>query len=75
MLIVLGILIYLVATVVAASSMKFIGCSAIARIAICLFSLPILPAALTCDWNNRTNFWRMICAGLLYVIAIILFFI
>ena len=75
MLIVLGIFIYLVATVIAASSMKFISCSAISKIVICLFSLPILPAALTCDWKNHTNFWRMMCAGLLYVIAIILFFI
>ena len=75
MLIVLGIAIYLIAVAISASSMKYIDCSAISKIVICLFSVPILPAALTCNWDNRTNFWRMMCAGLLYVIAIILFFI
>ena len=75
MLFVLGILLYLVATVVAAGSMKYIGCSAISKIVICLFSLPLLPAVLTCNWDSRINFWRIMCAGLLYAIAIILFFI
>lgn len=75
MLFILGIFLYLLAAVISAGSMKYIGCPAISKIVICLFSVPILPAALTCNWDNRTNFWRMMCAGLLYVIAIILFFI
>lgn len=75
MLFILGIFLYLIAVAISAGSMKYINCSAISKIVICLFSLPILPAALTCDWKSRINFWRMMCAGLLYVIAIILFFI
>lgn len=75
MLIVLGIFLYLIAVVISAGSMKYVYTSPIAKIALCLFSIPILPAALTCDWNNHTMFWRTICAGLLYVIALILFFI
>ena len=73
--ILLGIFLYIIAAVISAGSMKYISCSTISKFVICLFSLPILPAALTCDWKSYTNFWRMMCAGLLYIIAIILFFI
>jgi hypothetical protein len=75
MLIVLGIFIYLLAVIISAGSMKHIHATPITKIVLCLFSIPILPAALTCDWDNHTIFWRIMCAGLLYVIAIILFFI
>lgn len=73
--ILLGIFLYIVAAVISAGSMKYMTSSPIKRIIIALVSIPIIPAALTCDWSNYTNFWRMMCAILLYIIAIILFFI
>lgn len=76
MLIVLGIILYLMASFIASYNMYYLHKSNLICFIICVFSLiPSLPAALTCNWKSNVTFWSMCCSILLYIIAIILFFI
>ena len=74
MLIALGIIVYLMACIVQSAIVDIYG-RVPYRILFCLLSLPMVPAIFVLKDNTRLTKWKFTTAVLLYIIALILFFV
>lgn len=70
LLTILGIILYIIAIILFANNMTYTYTSLFKKIIMCVFSIPIITATMTCKWKDPIIFWQMISAILIYVISI-----